>query len=181
MGSIVIAMPKLADARKIGDLLRGHGITPDAICTTGAEALQEMTGRDYGILICTSKLPDMGYLDISEYMPGCFKMLLMTKDPSPEYRMGHIEKIMLPFRVGELIEAVEHLLEEVDRVVRRKKPSPPKRTAEEKEILDRAKQVLMEKNGMTEPESYRYIQKCSMDSGTKLVEAAEMILLLNES
>ena len=31
-------------------------------------------------------------------------------------------------------------------------------------------------NGMTEEEAHRYIQKCSMDSGTNLVETAEMVL-----
>ncbi len=31
---------------------------------------------------------------------------------------------------------------------------------------------------MTESEAHRYIQKCSMDSGTNLVETAQMILAL---
>lgn len=31
---------------------------------------------------------------------------------------------------------------------------------------------------MTEPEAHRYLQKCAMDSGTKIVETAEMVILL---
>ena len=31
---------------------------------------------------------------------------------------------------------------------------------------------------MTEPEAFRYIQKCSMDSSTNMVETAQMIILL---
>ena len=31
---------------------------------------------------------------------------------------------------------------------------------------------------MTEQDAYRYIQKCSMDSGTNMVETAQMILLM---
>ena len=54
-------------------------------------------------------------------------------------------------------------------------------TAEEKELILKAKALLMDRNTMTEPEAYRYIQKCSMDSGTNIVETAEMVLsIMNE-
>ena len=51
-------------------------------------------------------------------------------------------------------------------------------TAEEKELILKAKALLMERNTMTEPEAYRYIQKCSMDNGTSLTETAQMIISL---
>ena len=35
-----------------------------------------------------------------------------------------------------------------------------------------------ERNSMTEEEAHRYIQKCSMDSGTNLVETAQMVISL---
>ena len=31
---------------------------------------------------------------------------------------------------------------------------------------------------MTEPEAHKYLQKCSMDNGTNMVETAQMILTL---
>ncbi len=45
-------------------------------------------------------------------------------------------------------------------------------------LIDRAKALLMERNGMTEEEAHRYIQKCSMDSGTNIVETAQMVISL---
>ena len=36
----------------------------------------------------------------------------------------------------------------------------------------------MERNHMTEEEAHRYLQKTSMDSGTNLVETAQMLLTL---
>lgn len=45
-------------------------------------------------------------------------------------------------------------------------------------IIDRAKSLLIERNHMTESEAHRYMQKCSMDSGTNLVETAQMVLTL---
>ena len=52
----------------------------------------------------------------------------------------------------------------------------PEILEEEKKILWEAKAVLMERNHMTEEEAHRYIQKCSMDSGTSLTETAQMVL-----
>ena len=45
--------------------------------------------------------------------------------------------------------------------------------------IDKAKLLLMDRNDMTEPEAFRYIQKTSMDMGRTMVESAEMILMLN--
>jgi response regulator NasT len=61
---------------------------------------------------------------------------------------------------------------------RRKTKRPERRTKEEQENIDRAKALLMERNHMTEPEAHHYLQRCAMDSGTKIAETAEMILLL---
>lgn len=55
-----------------------------------------------------------------------------------------------------------------------------KRSVEEQEYIDKAKKILIEQKQMSEPEAFRYIQKCSMDSGTNMVETAQMIILLAE-
>mgnify|MGYP000016563604 CR=1 FL=1 len=47
---------------------------------------------------------------------------------------------------------------------------------QEQKVIDDAKAILMEKNNMTEPEAFRYIQKCSMDSGNTMVESASMVI-----
>ena len=41
-----------------------------------------------------------------------------------------------------------------------------------------SKEVLMDKNNMSENEAHRYIQKSAMDSGRTMVETAEMILAI---
>ena len=45
-------------------------------------------------------------------------------------------------------------------------------------FIDKAKALLMERNNMTEEEAHRYLQKCSMDSGTNMVETAQMVISL---
>ena len=53
-----------------------------------------------------------------------------------------------------------------------------KRSDEEQKLIDQAKKLLMERNGMSEPEAFRYLQKNSMDFGRTMVESAQMILAM---
>ena len=43
-------------------------------------------------------------------------------------------------------------------------------------MMFQAKSLLIEKNGMTEEEAHRYLQKRSMDNGTNMVETSYMVL-----
>ena len=45
------------------------------------------------------------------------------------------------------------------------------------QIMNDAKAVLMERNGFSEEEAHRYIQKRSMDNGTNMVETAYMVFI----
>lgn len=66
-----------------------------------------------------------------------------------------------------------------DQAARKKRRQQPKqRSEEERMIVAQAKNLLMERNNMTEEEAHRYIQKCSMDSGTNLIETAQMVMSL---
>ena len=64
-------------------------------------------------------------------------------------------------------------------VITRKDKGPVKRSESEKRIVEEAKALLMDRNGMTEPEAFRYIQKTSMDQGRTMAESAQMIIMLN--
>ena len=57
---------------------------------------------------------------------------------------------------------------------------PKTRSNEDEELLTKAKRLLMERNQLTEEEAHHYVQKRSMESGTGLVEVAQMIISLME-
>ena len=42
--------------------------------------------------------------------------------------------------------------------------------------MQRAKELLMDINRMTEAEAHRFLQKRSMDAGLKMVETAQMVI-----
>ncbi len=53
------------------------------------------------------------------------------------------------------------------------------RNAQDEAIIKRAKQLLIERNNMTEDEAHRYLLKRSMDNSVSLVETAQILLALS--
>ena len=179
MGSIVIAMPKPTDATKIADIIKRSDIWDEPLISrTGGETLEFVNSRDISIVICTRKLSDMGYEELSGYLPQAVNMILLTQDASLVPFSSNIVRLLLPFKPSDLINTINMVS---GGGVRRAKLKPkPKRSEAEQKIVDDAKAVLINRNGMSEPEAFRYIQKISMDQGRTIVESAQMILLLND-
>ena len=73
MSSIVIALPKIEDAKKIRTILERHGFSVASVCSAASNALASASELESGVLICGYRLPDMNYLDLSECLPGGLK------------------------------------------------------------------------------------------------------------
>lgn len=179
MGSVLIVMPKPDDANRIAGIVQSSGLAFDVeLCSNGSEVLRIANERDYGVIICTKKLRDMNYSDLAEYMPGTFGLIILTSDASLDTFSDRVVKLLFPFKRMELLSTIEMMTAGYYRKKKKKNDVPKERSEEEKKLIDKAKHVLMERNGMTEPEAFRYIQKTSMDTGRKAIETAEMILLM---
>ena len=178
MSSIVIALPKIEDARKIRAVLERHGFTVASICTTASNALSSASELGSGVLICSHRLPDMNYLDLSECMPRDFEMLLLASARVICEVPTSILSIQMPVKAGDLVNTVNMILTQQERRKRKEKKKPKARSWKEQNYISNAKMMLMQRNHLSEDEAYRYIQKSSMDSGTNMVETAQMLLML---
>ena len=178
MSSIVITLPKIENARQIRDILVRHGFTVDALCTTGAGALIEMNRLDCGIVICGYRFSDMYYTQLAESMPESFEILLIGSAQAVADCPSGLVSLTMPLKSYELINTVQMMLVQNARRYKKRKARPKVRDEKEKNYIQTAKRLLMERNHMSEEDAYRYIQKCSMDSGTNMVETAQMILML---
>ena len=178
MGSIIVALPKLEDAKRISEMLKQRGLQTAAVCTSASKVLSTVHQLDNGVVICGRRLPDMHYTQLAEYLPEYFEMLLLSSRTSLNEETEGIMTLGVPFRGKDLIDTVEMMLAQQARRLKKLKSGPKKRTEQEQNYINNAKWVLMERNHMTEQEAFRYMQKCSMDSGTNMVETAQLILLL---
>lgn len=176
MINVIVAFPKTENAKSIKNILVKNGFLVNAVCTGGAQALQHADMLGEGIVVCAGRLLDMTYTQLREYLPPHFQMLVVSSPKQiAEGTRDNVVFLTMPLKVHELVSTLEMMSH--DFVRRRKKRSNlPKRSEEERRMLQKAKEVLMARNNMTEEEAHRYMQKCSMDSGTGIVETAQMIL-----
>ncbi|MDD6572908.1 MAG: ANTAR domain-containing protein [Thermoflexaceae bacterium] len=175
--NIIVAFPKIEDARNIKAVLGRSGFTVSTSCTSGAHVLNAVDSLDGGIVVCGYRLTDMLYSDLHQCLPSQFKILLVASEGHwSERDNSDVVFIPMPLKVHALTETLNMMIE-TQMIQRRQKRQKPRVRNEEELILIRdAKRLLMDKNNMTEDEAHRYIQKCSMDSGNSMVETAGMVL-----
>lgn len=178
MSSIVIALPKIEDARKIRTILSNHGFSVAAVCSTASRALSEASQLEYGILVCGYHLSDMYYYDIVQCLPKNFELLLLASERIVMNAPSSVLSVKMPMKVSDLVNTVNMVLIQQERHRKKDRKKPKPRSWKEQNYISNAKMLLMQRNHLSEEEAYRYIQKCSMDSGTNMVETAQMLLML---
>ena len=180
MGSIIIALPKLNDSKKISALLGRYGLDIFSICTAASSVLSNVNQLESGVVICGHSFPDMHSSELLEYLPDNFQMVLMTSASNLSRCPEGVITLTMPCKPGDIVNTVEMVLEQQNIVIKNKIKEQKGRKRDEhgKNYVNNAKLLLMERNNMTEPEAYHYIQKCSMDSGNSMVETAQMILYM---
>ena len=172
--NIILVFPKQETAKSLKNVLRRAGYTVDASVTTVAQALQAASECDSGIIVSNYKLVDGMAIDIYEGAGSRFQFLMIgPKDYVEARAIPDIFSLATPLHT-----TMEVMSYAYSRWRKKMRAKPKVRSEEEQKTIDRAKALLMECNGLTEPEAHRYIQKSSMDNGTGVVETAYMILTL---
>lgn len=174
---VIVAFPNKDNAVNIRNILFRGGIDVSYVCSSGAQALQYSELLDSGILVCGYKFPDMLYTELREYLPPEIEMLLIASPNKwQEHSIDGVVGLPMPIKAYDLMNTLEMMLETIERSRRKKKKIRQQRTPEQQKVIREAKELLMVRNHMSEEEAHKYLQKCSMDSGTDIVETAEMVL-----
>lgn len=179
MFHIIVVLPKPEDAKSIRNLLVKNGFQVDGVCTTGSQALSRMDDFNDGLVICSYRMSDMMYHELRACLPKGFEMLLLASaNVLQDCDLHDMMSLAMPLKVHDLINTVDMMGQSIERRRRRERQRPRERSAQEEGLIKEAKELLMNRNHMTEEEAHRYLQKCSMDSGTNLVEEAQMVLAM---
>lgn len=94
---------------------------------------------------------------------------------------GVVNYVVKPFREAELLPAIEIAMAryqeflEMDQQI-----SDLKETLDTRKLVERAKGILMDTQGLKEAEAFRKIQQLSMNTRKSMKEIAQAILLANE-
>lgn len=180
---IIVAFPKIENAKKIKSILQKNGFDVVLTCTKGSMVIDMINKLDSAVVVCSVKLVDMHYTEFLEYIPRDSKVVLFgaasdIEDNYNESIKDNIVTIKMPLRTSEFVETMISVVSNSHNKKKKRVLSSKGRSVEDKKKIDIAKKKLMQKNGLTEEEAYRYIQKNSMDNGLSMVETAEKICML---
>lgn len=177
MFSIIVGFPKMEDAVSIKNVLIRSGYNVSEPCTLGSQVISLANDLDEGIVVCGYRFSDMHYSELNSYLPKGFEMLLVASPDKLDFcQDNNIICLQMPIKTHDLLNTLQMMAYQYQRRKKKDREKPKQRTEEEKAIVKKAKLVLMDRNNMTEEEAHRYLQKNSMDSGTNLIEMAEMVL-----
>ena len=177
MIGVIVAFPNLEEAKAIKSLLMRNGIQVIAACTSGSQAITFFGDLDEALVICGYKLPDMLHTELLENMPDEFEMLVVaSQNHYGDCDRSRVVCLPMPIKVQELIDTTNILLHGLYQKRKKRRSRPKTYSAEERAVIESAKERLMDQKRISEEEAHRYLQKSSMDSGVNMVEMAQMVL-----
>ena len=174
MDKVIVAFESARTGERVREVMERAGAASCLVCRTAAEVKRLAGKRSLTAVICGFKLPDQTAEDLFEDLPAPCSMLLIA--PQSQLDLCENEEICrlpAPVSRGDLIASVRMLLQMGRRL---EKYLRPRRSGEEEELIRRAKALLMERNGMTEEQAHRFLQKQSMDAGARLADTARLVL-----
>ena len=69
MADIIVAFPKIEDAKNIRKLLVRNGYDVNLVCDSGAQIVSAVNQLDGGVVISGYRFSDMHFSEIQEYLP----------------------------------------------------------------------------------------------------------------
>ena len=174
MKKIIVAFESEMNYRRIMNLLELEGIPVRKGCRSGAEVIRSINNIEGDIVVCGYKLTDMTAVNLANDLDRSAMMIVIADSDQLDYvQQEDVVKLHAPISRSDLLATVTMLLR-IDKTAMR--PERIHRSDEQEQLIRKAKELLMIKNHMTEAQAHRFIQKMSMDTGSKLIETVRTIL-----
>lgn len=165
-------------AKRIASVLHSSGLYVGSVCVSGAQ-LMNFANKHYhgGVVVCSVKLRDMPAVNLPRVIgPGYDFLFLISPQLAGMKDSIEHASLMMPINRMSLISTVNMFLNVSDYTPLSIKKKLAAGNYEEKQVILKAKNLLISRNNLTEPQAHRFIQKKSMDTGKKMVETAMIIL-----
>ena len=174
MEQVIVAFENSKSALRIKEILESSGTASCILCNSAGQVRRTVHKLHTTAVVCGFKLSDQPAEALfSDLPPSCAMLVIATQNLLDLLQEEDIFRLAAPVSRGDLIASVRLLLQmgrRLERILR------PHRSEEERALIRHAKELLMDRNGMTEEEAHRFLQKTSMDNGAKLVQTAQLVL-----
>ena len=174
MRQVIVAFERQANCDRLREILEAGGEFSCVPCRTADQVRRAVRKLRLDIVVCGFKLGEESCESLFYDLPQRCSMLMLA----PQARLELCEtegifKLQAPVRRSELMASIRMLAQ-----LRHsgRDDGPTQRSQEERELVVRAKAVLMDRHGMTEEQAHRFVQKQSMDNGARLTDTARLVL-----
>lgn len=186
MNKIALVVDDEAMIRKqVAEIVENYGFDNIIQAENGADAVAMATTHKPLLVVMDVSMPVMDGVTAAEKIGKEVSMpiVLLTASADSETierarLAGVMNYVLKPLRTEQLYAAIDLAIHQFVEISSLKdEVSKLKETLETRKIIDKAKVALM-KNGLSEPDAHRKMQKLAMDKRKSLKEVAEAILLM---
>jgi len=179
---IVIADDEPIIRRDLRELLEELGHCVVGAARNGHEAMELVTVHRPDLVFVDIKMPGRSGIEVSREISAEYPVIILTAYSTPELILpardaGIMAYLTKPIRGKDIAPAIElavtHFLRESQLSER---VTVLKQQLETRRLVDRAKGVIMDRDGLSEAQAFRLLQKLSMQRNVPLREVAEAIL-----
>ncbi|MCU0492855.1 MAG: response regulator [Chloroflexaceae bacterium] len=185
---LVIADDESIIRMNLKETLIGMGYLVVGEAGDGASAIHTARELRPDLVLMDIKMPKLDGIQAAKILTEekIAPVLLLTAYSDRELvdrarEAGVVNYIVKPFREAELLPAIEIAMARYQEFLAMDKElTDLKETLETRKLVERAKGILMDQQGLKEAEAFRKIQQLSMNTRKSMREIAQAIILANE-
>ena len=182
--TVVVAEDESLIRIDIVEILTDNGFTVVGEASDGEAAIALAREHRPDIVVMDVKMPLLDGISAAEILTKekIAPVVLLTAFSQRELverasEAGALAYVVKPFTPNDLIPAVEIALSRAQQIsALEDEVADIAERLETRKILDRAKGILNDTMGLTEPEAFRWIQKASMDRRLTMREVAQTVI-----
>lgn len=186
---IVIADDESIIRMDLKEMLTSLGYLVVGEAGDGRSAVSQARELDPDLVIMDIKMPEMDGIEAAKVLTEerIAPVLLLTAFGQRDLierakEAGVVGYLVKPFRENDLTPAIEVALERFKEFRELEDQVEDLEEAlETRKLVDRAKGILMDRDGLSEKEAFRKIQKMSMNTRKPMKEIAEAIIITSEA
>ncbi len=181
---VLIAEDEALIRMDLAEMLRDEGYDIVGEAGDGQEAVELAEKHNPDLVIMDVKMPRRDGIDAAAEIaskriaPIVVLTAFSQRDLVERARdAGAMAYLVKPFTVSDLIPAIELAVSRFAEVTElEREVATLSDRLETRKIVERAKGLLQVKQGMTEPEAFKWIQRAAMDRRTSMKRVAEVVL-----